>query len=132
MSSKKTSLDKYKASLVEAGCEIEKIYDDNELGFVAQGLNYILRVDKDDDGFVEIILPYELDGASDFSKRYEVCNHIAMTYKLVKCFYVDEGLFVSLESFVKSAEDFKRTLEYSMRSLNVAYSDVATKFPDGV
>lgn len=87
---KKLSLNKYKASLVEAGCQIDRVFNDYELGFVHEKINYMLRVDKDDDGFVEIILPYELDGEPEFSKRYEVCNHIAMTYKLVKCFYVEE------------------------------------------
>ncbi|VVP63122.1 hypothetical protein PS907_00169 [Pseudomonas fluorescens] len=132
MATKKSSLTKYKASLVEASCEIDQIYNDYELGFVHEKLNYILRVDKDDDGFVEIILPYELDGEPDFSKRYEVCNHIAKTYKLVKCFYVEDGVYVSVETFVKSVEDFKRVLQYSLISLDVAYTDAVTNFPDGV
>lgn len=132
MSTKKLSLNKYKASLVEAGCQIDRVFNDYELGFVHEKINYMLRVDKDDDGFVEIILPYELDGEPEFSKRYEVCNHIAMTYKLVKCFYVEGGIYVSVETFVKNLEDFKRTLQYSLRSLDVAYTDAMTNFPDGV
>jgi len=132
MSSKKNNLDKYKPSLVEAGCEVDMTYGPSELGFVSDELNYILRIDKDDDGFVEIILPYELEGDPDFAKRYEVCNHIAKTYKLVKCFYVEDGVFVSTESFVKSVEDFKRSLHYALESLHVAYADALARYPDGV
>jgi hypothetical protein len=134
MSVRKINLDMYKEYLREAGCEIDEEFpgDSNHIWFDDGGLNYLLSVDKDDDGFVEISVPYELDGNPEASKRYEVCNHIARTYKIVKCFYVGSGFIVSAEAFVRNSSDFKKFLKYCLSSLHIAYEDVADKYPDGV
>jgi hypothetical protein len=134
MSVKKINLAMYKEYLREAGCEVDEdfISEPNHVWFSDEGLNYLLSIDSADDGFVEISIPYELDGSPDISKRYEVCNHIARSYKLMKCFYTKDGFVISAEAFIRSSADFKSLLKYCMVSLHVAYNDVFEKFPDGV
>lgn len=134
MSAKKNNLAMYKECLREAGCNVDEETGRNEnvIWFDDGGLNYLLRIDSGDDGFVEISVPYELDGNPEVSKRYEVFNHIARTYKLVKCFYTKVSFVVSAEAFVRTSTDFSSFLRYCMHSLHVAYEDVVDKYPDGV
>lgn len=134
MSVKKMNIEKYHEYLTDAGCEIDLEIQDspNHIWFSHGGLNYLLRVNSGDDGFVEIAIPYELDGSPEHSKRYEVCNHIARTYKLVKCFYTKDAFVVSAETFVRSSVDFKNFLKYCLSSVHVAYEEVAEAYPDGV
>ncbi|MDT8923810.1 hypothetical protein RBE51_13400 [Pseudomonas taiwanensis] len=133
---KKVNLEMYQECLREAGCEIDTEFDfqgdKNHVWFSHDGLNYLLSVDGSDDGFVEITIPYELDGDPESSRRCEVFNHVARTYKIIKCFYTADAFIVSGEAFVKSSNDFKKFLKYCLSSLRVAYEDVAEKYPDGV
>lgn len=134
MSAKKNNLAMYKDYLREAGCELDEKFgeDQNVVWFVDGGLNYLLRIDSDDDGFVEISIPYQLDGSPEIPNRYKVFDHVARTYKLVKCFYTEKSFVVSAEAFIRNSSDFKSFLRYCLNSLHVAYEDVVKKYPDGV
>jgi len=94
---------------------------DGDVKFKYQGLPMWATTDENDKLFLRIIMPGIYQVSDDRGKVLEIMNQINMDLKIIKCFVVEDKVWLSVEMFVDSSPEIEDFFERCLDILVAAF-----------
>jgi hypothetical protein len=98
---------------------LPKVDKDGDVFFKREGFNFFIAVDEKDPCFFQLVLPglWEIESAAEKEKVQDSINHANLETKTAKGYIVGGKVWVSVEIFVESPEDFRPVFSRCVNSL---------------
>jgi hypothetical protein len=108
----------YADHLTEEGFR-PKVDEDGDVTFKYEGGNYFIRVDENDPTFFQVNFPnfWPIESEEERKHAYMAASLVAMECKVAKVYVVEDDVWVSVELFFESPEQFKRVFGRAMHAL---------------
>ena len=106
--------------------------DDGDVLFKFEGNTYFIQIDPEDTEFFRIVLPnfWPVKDDAERNKVLEAMNYANAESKTAKVFIVRDNVWVSIEIFVATPEDFRSIFKRSMSALQYGVYNFVMKMKD--
>jgi len=125
---------KYEALLLKNGGTIEKVFDSCIFFKYENGYAYRLAFDSKLPEFIMLEFAAHVPEPTEDEAniRFPVIQYINLNYRLVKCWFKEDGIHLSCEGFIYRDEDFQAILKNYIAAILSAYDYAYDKFPEAL
>jgi len=106
-----------------------EVDSDGDVSFKREGLTYYIIVTETDSEFFEMALPniHSIVDESDRTKAYIAADYSNAKSKVSKVYMVNDDVWVTVELFIATPEDFKGVFQRSLAALLNGATNFITK-----
>jgi hypothetical protein len=125
----------YTDMLADLDCEFDSVLD-STISIKRKDFFYNIDIEREDSDYIGFSYSMALNENADKTKWLELSNYVNSTFKLVKCYFIDDDEFqsvmLSCEMFIYSDSEFKKCYEFAFGAIDHALSEIYQKFSEAL
>lgn len=96
-----------------------QVLESGEIWFVEYNTDYVIRIPKKGEKFIEITCPsaYYITTEKEKKQAYEASSAVAQEYPLTKAYIKGEDFYISCELYVENFDNFKEYFDTVFKNI---------------
>jgi hypothetical protein len=97
-----------------------RIDNDGDVQFEYESRTYFIEVNEEDNEFFRLVLPniWPIESVSEGLEVVQACDEVNRTMKCTKAYTTNDDVWIAVELFVASPDDFKTVFERCLKAID--------------